>query len=513
MLGGCSGMNAMLYVRGNRKDYDQWSEMGNSGWSYDEVLPYFKKSEGNKEYHSLGLSCKYHSTKGPLSVDSYNNNEPISQVILDAVSEMGYNQIFDINAEENIGFGLVQGTLMNGERCSAAKAFLSPIQERKNLHIIKNAQVTKLIIDDQKLIRGVKFILNGHEFKAYVNKEVILSAGPIETPHILINSGIGPEDELTKFGITPVHISPVGKNLQDHMTVLFSFQFNKSHAVSDDPADLAHDTYLYLKSRTGKLAGIGASNLMGFINTKDRYSPYPDIQYMVLAQKKKTIGFKDQFAAFDFKDEILDQFAKANQEADTFQIVTVLVNPKSKGRIRLRPANPLDYPIIDANYLEQSEDLETIRNGLKFLRKFRKTQTFRMNEVQDFLLKNGECEFLNTETDQYLDCIIRYFSGTLYHPVGTTKMGPTCDREAVVNPRLKVYGVAGLRVIDSSIMPLITSSNTYAPTIMIAEKGSDMIKEDWGTWDAPDEPQVYKAFQVNPQIFKYYGPETYQIYK
>jgi choline dehydrogenase len=506
-------MNAMLYIRGNRRDYDQWSSMGNSGWSFEEVLPYFKKSEGNKEYYSLGLDCKYHSTKGPLSVDSYHNEEHITQVLLDAVKEMGYNHIFDMNAEENIGFGLTQGTLLNGERCSTVKAFLNPINNRTNLHIIKNAQVTKLIIDEQKLIRGVNFVLNKQEFQAYSSKEVILSAGPIESPHILINSGIGPEDELSKFGIPAVHHSPVGENLQDHMTVFYPFSYNKSRAESDDPVDLAHNTYLYLKSRTGRLAGIGASNFMGFINTKDRYSPYPDIQYMILSHKKNMIDFKGIFSVFEFRDDILDQLDKANQQSDTFQIVTVLLNPKSKGRIRLRSANPLDFPIIDANYLAEKEDLVTIREGLKFLRKFLSTAAFRNNEVEEMLLRNGECEFLDINTDQYLDCVIRHNTGTLYHPVGTARMGPKCDRQAVVNPRLKVYGVAGLRVIDSSIMPLITSSNTYAPTIMIAERGADMIKEDWSDWDQSEETHVFKSYEIQPQDIRFYDPQVYQIYK
>lgn len=485
-LGGSSAVNSMIYVRGNRRDYDGWREQGNPGWSYEEILPYFLKSEGNKQEwivdHSHG---RYHSKHGPLSVDHYRSDDPIKSVIMNAAARIGYRRLIDVNAEEHIGFVRAQGTLYDGERCSAARAFLSPIKKRKNLHVIKNAFVTKLIIDGYT-VKGVRFEVKHQKVKAFAKKEVIVSAGTINSAKLLMLSGIGHQEHLEKLKIPVVKDLAVGDNLQDHCVGIYGMQYNRSLAQSQTPRDLKDSLDEYLRTRSGTLAGIGALDLLGFTNTEYRHSKYPNIQYHFMAQRKRMIGYREILDSMGYSDDFIQQFLMANSQAQTLQALVTLLNPKSRGSVRLSSKNPHNRPIIDSGYLRAEEDVETMISGLREFQRLLETPDFQVHEVQPLRANLPDCDVHPYNSDPYLRCYLSYFTSTIYHPVGTCKMGPPSDPDAVVDAELKVHGLSNLRVVDASIMPTITSGNTNAPTFMIAEKASDMIKDSWQSIDRWD---------------------------
>lgn len=490
-LGGSSAINAMLYVRGNRKDYDSWEAQGNPGWNYDKALKYFMKSEGNQVDWIMETSQgKYHRHAGPLKIDMFNSIETLKTVIYEAAFELDYVEQVDINIDgKHIGFATAQGILFQGERHSAAKAFLAPIKERKNLHVVKHATVSKLLMNDNDVF-GVRFKIRGRMIEVKANKEVILSAGTIGSAKILMHSGIGKADDLKKLNIRVENIEenenneeiidlPVGDNLQDHVMVLVTFQFHKTTAEDQSPRDIADSMFSFLKHRVGKFCGTGHSDLVGFINTVNKTSLYPDIQYIFLGQPKKPFGFNEVLQNYGFKDDFIAQHLKASEEAETIQVGVVLLNPKSRGTVKLSSKFTSDDPIIEANYFDQAEDVETVLRGIREFLKLLQTENFKTHTGELYRFKIDECDEHEFDSDDYWRCYISYFSTTLYHPTGTCKMGPDSDPDAVVDPRLRVKGFKKLRVIDASIMPEIVSGNTMAPTIMIAEKGADMIKEDW----------------------------------
>ncbi|XP_049281055.1 glucose dehydrogenase [FAD, quinone]-like isoform X2 [Anopheles funestus] len=485
-LGGCGAINAMLYVRGNSRDYDGWVELGNPNWGWSDVLPYFKKSEDNHDPELVrNDGGKYHATGGYLKVGNFPVNHPLSEVMLQAFNDAGFESNADINGARQVGFGRVQGTIVNGTRCSPAKAFLVPVKDRPNLHVIKHAVVVTVERDPStERFKYVNFMIDNKVLKvAHARKEIILAAGAINTPHILQRSGIGPSALLSKVNIPLVVDLPVGENLQDHLFVPLLFKLHKSTAENYNiQQELAKNLFQYIMTRSGPMAGHGVTSVIGFINTLDASSPFADIEYHFFQFEKgsgKSVLFCDKVG---YNQEISQSMLEAATEADVVMAIVVLLNPKSKGRVTLATENFSEFnpPRIESGYLEAEEDVAAVLRGIRYMNKIVDTPTFREHEGELHRIKMSECDQLAYDSDAYWECYSRQMTLTLYHPVGTAKMGPDSDKDAVVDARLRVKSTEGLRVVDGSIMPNIVSGNTNAPIMMIGEKASDMIKEDWG---------------------------------
>lgn len=444
MLGGCSSNNAMIYIRGNKQDYNEWSDLGNAGWSYKEVLPYFKKSE-NQEV----INDEYHGKGGPLNVTNRNYTNPLSDIFIKAGQELGYDKTEDFNGAKQEGFGYYQVTHKNGERYSTARGFLHPVAKRSNLTIEIKAKVERIVLENG-VATGVIFHQNGKSHQANASREVLLSAGAYHSPQILQLSGIGDGDELKKHNI-PVakHLAGVGKNLQDHM-VFFAI-FNSTSKNTLDSAEnfpiVLKNLFNYLVFKKGPFSSnIGESG--AFVKSSDS-QPSADIQY--------------HFAPNYFVEHGFQNPTKGNG----FSIGGKIVNPSSKGTVNLGSGNFNDSPVIDHNYMSTDDDVSRAVWGYKLAQKLGQTNAFQPYRSGIFLPKKPITD------DAAIADYIRQTGETLYHPTSTCKMGN--DEMAVVNHELKVHGIKNLRVVDASVMPNVTRGNTNAPTIMIAEKAADMI--------------------------------------
>ncbi|XP_037813969.1 glucose dehydrogenase [FAD, quinone] [Lucilia sericata] len=482
-VGGTSLINFMLYTRGHRKDYDHWSQLGNKGWSYDEVLPYFKKSE-HMEIEELRKS-KYHGTKGPLNVCYTDYKSKLLKAFLKSSHEMGYN-ITDPNGEHMLGFSRSQATLQNGRRCSSGKAFIKPIVHRQNLHLSMKSRVTKIVIEtskkSQKLkARAVEFIKNRQRFVIRAKKEIILSAGSIASPQLLMLSGIGPKQNLKQHNITVIKDLKVGYNLQDHITLNgLVFSINDS-TVNDRRLMNPTDILQYILQGKGPYTIPGGAEAFAFVRTPSSAfdKDYSDMEIVLGAGSLSGDHMGSMRDLLGISDEFYQTVYQGLHDKETFGLVPVLLRPKSKGRISLRSANPFHWPKMEPNFMQDPDDVRAMIEGVKLILKLTETKAMRRIGTQFNRNPFLGCEHLPFSSDSYWKCCLRLYGSSLQHQSGTCKMGPSSDPEAVVDPQLRVYGIDNLRVADASIMPNIPAGHTNAIVIMIAEKAADMIKNSW----------------------------------
>ncbi|XP_026678731.1 glucose dehydrogenase [FAD, quinone] [Diaphorina citri] len=480
VVGGSSVLNYMLYVRGNRNDYNHWESLGNPGWGAAEALYYFKKSEDNRNQYLA--ETPYHNSGGYLTVQEAPWHTPLAEAFVRGGEELGYENR-DINGEYQTGFMVAQGTVRNGARCSTSKAFLQPVKTRPNLHISLHSHVTKVLIDPKnRMAIGVEFVKNHQRHVIRARKEVILSGGAVNSPQILMLSGIGPKDHLTDMGIKTIQDLKVGYNLQDHVGLGgFTFLINQPISLVQDRLESVQSVLNYAMMGNGPLTVMGGVEGLAFVNTKyaNETEDWPDIELHFISGSTSSDGGNQIRKAHGLREDFYDEVYGPINNKDVWSAIPMLLRPRSRGRIKLRSRNPLDYPRIQPEYFSDHHDMLTLIEGVKIILELSKTRSFRQYESRFHNIPFPNCTHIPMYTDAYYECMIRHYSVTIYHPVGTCKMGPETDSEAVVDPRLRVHGIGNLRVIDASIMPTIVSGNTNAPVIMIGEKGSDMIKQDW----------------------------------
>lgn len=482
-MGGTSIINYMVYSRGSRVDYDNWERLGNKGWSYKNVLPYFLKSE---DVAVIQLkSSPFHATGGYLTVDRPHWSTPLAGAFIDALKQAGYD-FNDNNNPNPIGVFPVLATSRNGARLSASKAYLRPISTRRNLHIGKQARVTKLLIDSiSNQTFGVEFVKNKKRYVIRVKKEVILSAGTLNSPQLLMLSGIGPKEHLTELGIETIQDLKVGYNLQDHVSMGgLVFLINDTVSIVESRYQKPQYFLDYVLNGNGPLTMPGGAETIAFVKSKfnHRYDQ-PDLELVMGPGSLVGDTGGSLRRMFSLREDIFNEVYGPYVGQDAFSIVPILLQPRSKGRIKLRSNNPFHWPVFYPNYYDDEHDIRTIVEGIK--------QAVKMGESEAFSRYNSKllrrpfpaCRHLDFGADEYWACVARQFTSNLHHQVGTCKMGPLSDPDAVVDPQLRVRGVKRLRVVDASIMPVIPTGHTNAIIFMIGEKASDMIKEDWLNYD------------------------------
>jgi choline dehydrogenase-like flavoprotein len=445
VLGGSSSINGSIYIRGHRADYDDWARWGNPGWSYAEVLPYFKKSENNEQFRD----SPYHGTGGPLRVTDCESYNPLVDTMLEAADSLQLPRTEDFNGAEQEGFGRRQVTLRDGRRESAATAFLRDAKARKNLTVICDALVSRIVFEGRRATQ-VEFVQGGVARVVTARREIVLAAGVFASPAILMRSGIGDGAELRKFGIDMVHHAPlVGRNLQDHISS--PVQYSTPTTV---PYGLSWRTFPWMVWNVARYAmfrdGLFANTILhagGFVRSRPGLDR-PDIQFILMPAERTPEGRMGI--------------------GHGYGLIAILLRPKSSGTVRIAGPDPHLAPVIDPAFYSEADDIDDMIRGLRLARRILEAPAWK--SVRGAEIRPGP----QVQSDEGLKDYIRSSSNTCFHPVGTCRMGK--DFHDVVDAELRVRGVEGLRVVDASIMPRMIGGNTNAPVIMIAEKAADMIR-------------------------------------
>ena len=448
-LGGSSAINAMVYMRGHPNDYDHWAALGNAGWSFADVLPYFKRSENNERF--TNANDPYHGQGGPLNVADLRSDNPFQKIYLQAATQAGFNINDDFNGVTQTGIGIHQVTQINGERCSVARAYLHPVMGRTNLQVITHAQVQAIAIDaNSKRAVAVQYLQNGVFKTITARREIILSAGSFQSAQLLMLSGIGDAAHLQAHGINVVqHLPGVGQNLQDHPDFIFRYVIPSVDLVGISLAGtvrMAREIYRYITNRRGMITSNFAEG-GGFIKLAPA-SVTPEIQlHFVVAS--------------------VENHARNIRMRHGLSCHFCLLRPKSRGTVKLASNKAADSLLIDPAFLDHPDDLEQMVEGYKLTRRLMQAPALSSLYKDD--------PYANVTNEQIREAL-RNHVDTVYHPVGTCKMGNASDAMAVVDAKLKVHGIENLRVVDASIMPTLIGGNTNAPVVMIAEKAAEMIR-------------------------------------
>ncbi len=444
--GGSSAINGMIYIRGHARDYDQWRQMGLNGWGYADVLPYFKRAQ----HHDDGADA-WNATGGPLCVSRGPPGDPIYKAFIQAGRQAGFPVTRDFNGYQQEGVGPYHLTIRDGERCSAALSYLAPVIDRPNLKVITDAHAGRVIIENKKAI-GVEFSAGPGKpvQRVLAGREVILSGGAFQSPQLLLLSGIGPADELRKLDIPVVHDAPdVGRNLQDHLDVCIIYEMTKPLSMYSKTKGLKQPMiglqYMFFKQGAGRTNHLHAGAFLKTRGELDR----PDIQLHLV-------------------NAVMRDHARIKPDRDGFTVHACQLRPESRGTVKLASRNPFDAPLIDPNYLASEVDRRTMRDSVRVVRDICSQDALKLHRGPE-MAPGAE-----VRTDAEIDAWIRGNAETIYHPVGTVRMG--ADDKAPVDEQLRVRGLDGLRVIDASVMPTLIGGNTNAPTIMIAEKLADLMR-------------------------------------
>ncbi|XP_045762915.1 glucose dehydrogenase [FAD, quinone]-like [Maniola jurtina] len=472
-MGGSTSVNAMGYIRGNRVDYDMWARLGNRGWSYEEVLPFFIKSETNMNKYAV--DSDYHGARGEQYVSWLPYVDDASSMMLQAYNERGI-PFLDYNGAEQFGTMQMQSFTLDGERVSTNAAFIQPIRYiRPNIVVETNSEAIKILIDDLKNAYGIVYFKGGKEYTAYAKKEVIICGGTINSPKLLMLSGIGPKEHLQSLNIPVIQDLAVGENLHDHVSfdgLVIALPNETATVVSQQEILRAVKEHAEMKIKRGPLSGFGPILSSSFLKTEP-YLTAPDIQYQTRPVQNLREFLRDPVGA-----SIKSSFTPA-QYYDAMIPRPMNLVPKSRGKLLLNKTNPYGPPLLYANYLGDDRDLIPLMKAIRFLLSLENTAAFRSRGAYYVREKMPHCQQYVWGTDEYFICVINHYTSTTHHQVGTCKMGPSWDKKAVVDSELRVYGVDRLRVIDASIMPVVMRGNTQAPTTMIGERGVDFVIKYW----------------------------------
>lgn len=461
----------LIYTRGNRKDFDRWSEAGNYGWSYDEILPYFMKSEkANLGQYS---SSPYHNQNGPWSVSFNPMRTPLGEAFVKANKMMGMNEI-DYNAHDQMGVSFVQANTLRGLRHSAYRAFLEPILDRQNLHIMINTRATKILINPKtKSAYGVEFVRNNKKYRVTAKKEMILSSGVFHSPQLLTLSGIGMKEDLERIKIPLLKQLPVGRNMHDHIT------FAELTFLTDQPNDINFMTYInslfqFIRGR-GMMTLPAGVEALSFFKTPTNNSRGPDVPDIELVFTPGSVAMDRGFGITRggrMRRDIYDVVYKPLERYgnNMFLISIMQFHPKSVGHVEIPSADPFDNPKIHQNFFSEPDDVETILHAIKYVLKLVKTEPFKRIGARLHSIPMPYCSHIRFGTDDYWRCVIKIMAFSIQHQVGTNKMGPESDPTAVVSPELKVHGIKKLRVVDVSIIPESRETKFYIFVFSVFKK-------------------------------------------
>ncbi|XP_053689985.1 glucose dehydrogenase [FAD, quinone]-like [Sabethes cyaneus] len=479
-VGGSTIINYMIYTRGNRRDYDGWARAGNPGWSWEEILPYHIKAEraNIRDFDNNG----FHGKSGPLSVEDCPFRSKISHAFVRSAQQAGYPYL-DYNAGEHIGVSYLQANTERGFRVTSGTAYLTNITNRKNLHILTKAWVTKLLIDpDSKVTKGVRFTRNKRHFIVEARQEVILSAGAFESAKLLMLSGVGPLQHLTELNIPIVTDLPVGEILYEHPGVFGPIYLIRNPIDNFIQLDdnINWRNLIKLLNGRGVFTTNSVESLM-YLKTPFAASPDPGLPDIEIMQAFTSIDFDSgpgTALAFRLTNETYDGYFRPIQNIRSFQYLPMLLKPRSRGKLRLKSQNPFQHPSFDFQYFSDDRDIQALVYGMQEAIRVTSQQAFQELGVELYSRPVPGCEQHQFNSYDYWHCHVRTLTATFHHQVGTCKMGPASDPEAVVDARLRVYGISRLRVVDIGVVPEPPAAHTSAISFVIGEKAADMIKQD-----------------------------------